>query len=59
MLLDQICILTLLFETIQREWAGRGRDKRDLRRDRFSPPHDGSPPRMKRMRRDWFVHQFI
>jgi len=39
----------------------RGRDRREGyremdrgRRDKFSPiRHDGSPPQMKRMRRDW------
>ena len=43
---------------MNREWAaGRGNDKRDVRR--FSPPpHEGSPPRMKRMRRDWLAKSF-
>ena len=42
-------------------WWNRGRDRRDGyrefdrgRRDKFSPiRHEGSPPHMKRMRRDW------
>jgi len=41
--------------------CNRGRDRRDGyremdrgRREKFSPVrHDGSPPQMKRMRRDW------
>ena len=48
-------------------WQNRNRDRREGyrdfdrgRRDRLSPPrHDGSPPQMKRMRRDWFVTNYV